>query len=41
VGRDTPENRARRRRFCSFLTVVNADRLVFIERIVLQNRRAA
>ena len=31
VERDTPENRARRRSFCSFLTVVNAERLIFID----------
>jgi transposase len=31
VERDTPENRARRRNFCSFLTVTNAERLVFID----------
>ena len=31
MERDTPENRARRRSFCSFLTVMNAERLVFID----------
>ena len=31
MERDTPENRARRRGFCSFLTLTNAERLVFID----------